>query len=572
MALIQGDQLPNYLIGTSGDDTISAFAGNDTIVPGLGEDSIDGGSGLDKLILDWSQENSLSGGAFLAQADLSYYNSVDIGGSGVINKLGPEVSELLNRGFRDAKRGFYTSNGASGKHSEVRNVELFEVTGTAGNDSFFGTRRADTFRGGAGNDLFDAGIGFSYYHNLDGAGAADVIEGGMGIDTLVALDLRHETQSFVVKDDGSFVYSNARGMKISGIEAFETLALGRGNDSVEYTGYSRNMIFAGAGNDTINPGQGSADYVVGGKGSDLLVLDWTTGDLELTLRADENFARSFAYVNYLHFYEIERFQVTGSKWKDYLDAGSGTDTLSGERGDDSLSGHAGADLLIGGSGNDWLDGGTGADTLVGGTGNDTYVVNSSRDTIQEFNGEGRDVVQSSVSFSLANLFVENLTLTGFATHGIGNLRANILSGNEVANLLEGKSGNDSLTGAGGNDTLAGYNRSTRGIDESDTLTGGLGIDFFMLGDASGRFYDDGKTSSAGTKDYALITDFTVGSDKLQLKGAASDYHLGASPVAGVDGSALFYENGATDELIAIVKSANSKVLTVANTINTAVFA
>jgi hypothetical protein len=63
----------------------------------------------------------------------------------------------------------------------------------------------------------------------------------------------------------------------------------------------------------------------------------------------------------------------------------------------------------------------------------------------------------------------------------------------------------------------------------------------------------------------------VGQDKLQLDGSASGYYLAASGVTGVSGIGLYAEQGATDELIAIIRSANSTVLNVANTVNTAIF-
>ena len=39
----------------------------------------------------------------------------------------------------------------------------------------------------------------------------------------------------------------------------------------------------------------------------------------------------------------------------------------------------------------------------------------------------------------------------------------------------------------------------------------------MLGDARGVFYDDGSAGNLGSADYARITDFTSGVDKLQLR-------------------------------------------------------
>jgi hypothetical protein len=84
-------------------------------------------------------------------------------------------------------------------------------------------------------------------------------------------------------------------------------------------------------------------------------------------------------------------------------------------------------------------------------------------------------------------------------------------------VLWGSVGNSAVVGGSGNDYLAGV--SEIGIDPSflgrgsvDTLTGGAGSDVFKLGDERGTFYLGGFAS-----DYAHITDFVSGEDKLQLR-------------------------------------------------------
>jgi Ca2+-binding RTX toxin-like protein len=145
-----------------------------------------------------------------------------------------------------------------------------------------------------------------------------------------------------------------------------------------------------------------------------------------------------------------------------------------------------------------------------------------------------------------------------------------LTGSAGANDLDGGAGIDSLNGGAGNDTLAGcFFGANGGRGERDTLVGGVGNDIFQLGWSSGRFYDDGNAKNAGRNDYVLITDFTAGQDKLQLDGAASSYYLAASGVTGVTGTGLYAEQGATDELIAIIRSANSTALNASNTVNMA---
>lgn len=65
---------------------------------------------------------------------------------------------------------------------------------------------------------------------------------------------------------------------------------------------------------------------------------------------------------------------------DFLNGGSGDDTIEALSGDDFLIGDLGDDLLLGGAGNDELNGDAGSDTLVGGADDDAL-----------FGGEDGDV-------------------------------------------------------------------------------------------------------------------------------------------------------------------------------------
>ncbi|MBE9234149.1 calcium-binding protein [Cuspidothrix issatschenkoi LEGE 03284] len=134
--------------------------------------------------------------------------------------------------------------------------------------------------------------------------------------------------------------------------------------------------------------------------------------------------------------------------------------------------------MTGNDGNNILNGGAGIDTLIGGAGDDTYIVDSTTDTITELANGGTDIVQSSVSYTLANTTVtglanvENLTLTGnIAINGTGNGLDNRIIGNGRNNTLNGGDGTDTLIGGLGNDILTG------GLGK-DTLTGGAGVDRF----------------------------------------------------------------------------------------------
>jgi hypothetical protein len=129
------------------------------------------------------------------------------------------------------------------------------------------------------------------------------------------------------------------------------------------------------------------------------------------------------------------------------------DTIFGTGQHDIIRGANGNDIIGGFSGNDYLDGGAGADVMHGGDGNDTYVVDSPKDVVSE-DGNGLDVVLSSVTYSLAQYgSLENLTLTGTANiNGSGNGANNVITGNGGDNILAGGLGTNILDGGGGNNT------------------------------------------------------------------------------------------------------------------------
>lgn len=168
------------------------------------------------------------------------------------------------------------------------------------------------------------------------------------------------------------------------------------------------------------------------------------------------------------------------------------DILITAAANDTLYGLGGDDLLLGDAGNDVLDGGGGRDRLFGGVGND-----------QLFGGTGSD-------------------------------------------QLFGASGDDLLNGWSSFNTVP----ANPGRGTIDILVGGAGRDTFVVGTA----YNDGIFNTLGTQDYARISDFTPGQDRIQLSRGAS-YRLGRA--AGLPGTAIFLRNGGTNELVAIVANVSS---------------
>ena len=407
---------------------------------------------------------------------------------------------------------------------------------------FKGTAEVDYFQGKNGDDRI--------YGGLD----RDQLKGGRGNDRIYG------------DQDDDRLYGELGNDEIYGGYDDDLLDGGEGADSL-FGEQSRDTLLGGAGNDYLDGGLLN-DSMSGGAGNDTYLVD-STGDQinDLGLSTDIDTVQVIQTISYTLPANIENAAIDAT----------GNGNLTGNALNNGLTGNDGKNILDGGTGNDKLDGGAGADNLLGGIGNDAMIGGAGNDTMR--GGDGVDLAD----FAAAGVDMSIDLTTGRATGDGTDLLFDIenilagegddkLGGNAAGNDLDGGAGIDSLNGGAGNDTLAGcFFGANGGRSEIDTLVGGVGNDIFQLGWASGRFYDDGNSANAGRADYVLITDFAVGQDKLQLDGAAAGYYLAASGVTGVTGTGLYAEQGTTDELIAIIRSANSTTLSAANTVNTALF-
>jgi subtilisin family serine protease len=124
----------------------------------------------------------------------------------------------------------------------------------------------------------------------------------------------------------------------------------------------------------------------------------------------------------------------------------------------------------------------------------------------------------------------------------GTTRSDVLRGTADADVITGIPGADAALGAG----------------TVDRMSGGAGRDIFVLGDARGVFYDDGDAAFGGRGDYAVISDFARGTDRLQLSDDPMIYIAARTQVGSDRGLGIFVDgnaNGwldASDELIAIL--------------------
>ena len=132
-------------------------------------------------------------------------------------------------------------------------------------------------------------------------------------------------------------------------------------------------------------------------------------------------------------------------------------------------------------------------------------------------------------------------------------------------------GNDIITGTAAGEYLNGVpsGSSLRGRGSRDELTGRAGNDIFVLGDASGTYYDDGQPANRGTTDMAIILDFASG-DKIQLWGESSMYSLASALNTGISGVRIDLNPinplvpGALPEAIGFVRGATLASLSLSN--------
>lgn len=197
-------------------------------------------------------------------------------------------------------------------------------------------------------------------------------------------------------------------------------------------------------------------------------------------------------------------RIAGTAAADSLLGNALDNRMTGLAGADELRGLGGSDLLLGGTGHDSLFGGDGDDILVGGLGNDVLQGDA-----------GRDTARFAGSASVIDLRKSGPQATGEGQDrliGIENLEGGTardrFTGTGITNRLDGGGGNDRLFGLGGADVLIGGrgNDSLTGGAGADVLTGGLGADRFLFASAA----------EIGLKQHDRITDFTRGSDKVNL--------------------------------------------------------
>jgi Ca2+-binding RTX toxin-like protein len=607
--ILNGGDGNDDLSGGDGNDVLNGDAGDDELNGGVGNDTAVGGSGTDTYKSDYSSRttglsmsfsSATGNGTIVVDTETDTLISIekfyDFKGTHFDDTIvGAIGSDLYLRGmtgndyiFGDAGGDWiYGGDGDDTLEGGVGNDVLY---GEAGNDILNGGDGNDDLSGGDGNDLLNGDAGDD---ELNGGVGNDTAVGGSGTDTYkndyssrttglsmsfssatgngtIVVDTETDTLISIEKfydfkgtsfDDtivgaigsdlylrglagNDYIFGDAGGDWIYGGDGDDTLNGGADNDQLR----------GEAGNDILDTGLGS-DYVDGGTDIDIMKVDYSLLKANIiTTMTNSRSGTVSTNTNSVNFVNIEKFSLTG---------GSGNDVFFGGDFEDTLKG---------GPGDDYLNGGGGLDILQGGLGDDVYITDEPGDMVSEYANEGIDSIKTAVSNSIEGLAnIENVSLTGTNNvNATGNGLNNKLIGNGSHNILTGKAGDDTLEGGGGDDSLNGDEGddylvgvnpkdSSPGIDEIDIYKGGAGADIFILGDATKTYYDDSNNSTNGKLDFALIKEFNILEDKIQLFGLRDNYLLLSSPIDEILGTAIYLNKPGdeADELIAIVEGTTS---------------
>ncbi|WP_428659292.1 hypothetical protein [Reyranella sp.] len=600
---LHGSAAANDLLGLAGNDQLNGRAGDDVLVGGSGNDTLRGGDGNDTLYGDdisgggdggdriygdggddifmlvsaGALRDRLTGGSgrdtyrlaatgvydvvtdFKAGVggdviDLSFLSPLDQAdafASGLLRLVqsGTDTTELQIDTDPGAGRAYASLIVLEGvRPAEFTAINFspaagfvqrgWDIVGSTSGESLVGSNFGERILGVGGNDSLTGNGGND---TLDGGTGADVMTGGAGSDSYTVDNAGDK--AIEKNGEGTDLVNSSVSFGLAG-QYIERLTL-TGSANINGTGNTlANTLTGNAGNNVLDGGAG-ADTMAGGAGSDTYIVD-NAGDIAVEKNGGGTDLVNSSVSFDLTGQYIERLTLTGSA-------------------SINASGNSLANVLTGNAANNVLDGKTGADTMTGGAGNDTYTLDNAGDVVAEKNGEGTDLVNSSVSFNLTGQYIERLTLTGSASiNATGNSLANTLTGNAGNNVLDGKTGADTMAGAVGNDTYIVDNagdivveKNGEGTDQVNssvsfnltgqyierlTLTGsgtisgtGNSLDNALVGNAGRNFLNGGTGSDVltgglgadvfvfrsvlGASNIDTITDYNVAADTIQLDNA-----------------------------------------------------
>ncbi|MEH2312492.1 MAG: calcium-binding protein [Nostoc sp.] len=575
-----------YAHGSKGKNLLSGGEGNDRLdtsyltinsghgfIASLGNNTLNGGTGDDTLLAESPLGNNLlsgdDGNDYLSSSGVDYYRSFFYFSSSGNNTLNGGVgNDTLRAEYSTGNNLLCGGNGndylsTSGYLIGYFNGEIFDAS--SGNNTLNGGAGNDTLRAeySTGNNLLSGGDGNdSFYVNAKSSDTApsnlvtQTVDGGKG-DDLLRIDYSNATGGITT----TFNPTTNIGSITAGISRVSYKNIERLN--ILGTAYDDNIVGSN-GNDTLSGGVSGKDTIDGGKGDDLLSVDYTnaTGRITTTFNATTNIGSITAGTNLVNYKNIEQLNISGTAYDDNIIGNNGNDTLS--------TGSGGKDTIDGGKGDDLLSvdysGATGGITTTFNATTNIGSITAGTYGVSYKNIEGLNITGTRYADNIVGSNGNDTISGGYSDSGdtiiggAGDDRLNIdgnnyLSGN---NLLDGGDGNDTLTasqaydakniliGGNGNDILIGGKGN-------DSLYGGSGIDTFVFNtydlppNSGNRVYDFNATN-----DVIGISNFGGGLSIGSL--SANQFQIGASATTSAQRfiynnttGALFFDQDGTGE-------------------------
>ena len=280
-SLITGSAQADTFVTTTvqANDTINGGSGGDVVTFYEGADLFNGSLGADRLIVDYSAQNTNAG------IQMSF--SVDSDGGW---------------------RGYYYID--PNTRADFTSVESFAITGTAFDDKITTGNNDDTVSAGVGNDVVTTGLG------------NDTLDGGAGIDglgrdfttlsTAVSINLRTST------------ITTALGT-IAGFEYFSGVIGGSAADTfVSTSAQADDFVTGGGGNDTATFYEGYDRFTGGSNDNDTLIVDYSAQNTNQGISTSFSVDTNGGWYGYYFvdgntradFNSTETFQITGTAYDD----------------------------------------------------------------------------------------------------------------------------------------------------------------------------------------------------------------------------------------------------------------
>lgn len=458
---------PMYVIGTSGNDTITGtdnadiiygMDGNDILNGGAGDDYLSGGNGND-ILIGGDGNDTLDGGAGDDDMQGGYGDDTYIySGEG-------KDTILDERWVKIARQEWYQSGWwifKTWKYKWVYQDKLVD----AGNDTIIfdeNVKEKDIIISRDGDNLVFELRGTDnkltikqWYATTEQRVENFIFADGFVINSEQIMNSVVDTISadtLIGNDNDNFIVSSAGNDNINA---------GKGNDAIiNHEGNTIYYFNLGDGHDSIMDYQGIDKIVLA---NEILNEDVTycrnNNDLIISIK---NMTDSITVINWFlnDNYKIETIEfadgtiITPDNIHNMLSTTIATgydDVILGNEENNTIDGLSGNDYIEGRGGNDTIVGGLGKDIMKGGNGDDVYYVDNLGDKVIENINEGNDTIKTSVSYELSEN-VETLELIGTgAINGRGNSLDNTIIGNDNDNILDGNGGINTLKGGKGNDT------------------------------------------------------------------------------------------------------------------------